>query len=491
MTFLTRAWLRGALSLAFASCSPALASAAPVALHFDDADVSEVLQTAARLGGYGIVLDSDVRGRVTIDTSAEPSDLLPRVARMYGLAAELRDGVFYVSSAAHAENVRQTYVFPVHYSAPKALLPAINLSLTEAGKRDSATNSSSDTKKKEIRPRTARQTEDADAGNDKSQDGTATLEHRDDTRATVGTDGQSVVVYGTPAEAAAVQKLLAKLDVPARQVALEAKVVSLTNEASRELGVTWDWSSVPQSPEVRESKETLSRSSTVKMNGVTQEATVSEDVPKYEVTRKYRGASMIPGILQFGRGPEGHPFEWYYEAQLHALEQAGKAKVLSRPNVTTLTGREAVIEIGSEVPVPEVETTNRSTTTSFTYHKAGIILRYTPYVSDDGHITAIVHTEVSSPVYVDDLKAYRFNKRSADTSVRLKDGETMVIGGLIGSEEARNYRKIPLLGDIPVLGACFKSVQKSKQSSEIMIFLTAHILSQDDGASDQQENESN
>ena len=91
-----------------------------------------------------------------------------------------------------------------------------------------------------------------------------------------------------------------------------------------------------------------------------------------------------------------------------------------------------------------------------------------------------MHTEVSSPVYVDDLKAYRFNKRSADTSVRLKDGETMVIGGLIGSEEARNYRKIPLLGDIPVLGAFFKNVQKSKQSSEIMIFLTAHILSSDD-----------
>ena len=183
--------------------------------------------------------------------------------------------------------------------------------------------------------------------------------------------------------------------------------------------------------------------------------------------------------MQFGRGPEGHPFEWYYEAQLHALEQSGKAKVLSRPNITTLTGREAVIEIGSEVPVPEVETTSRSTTTSFTYHKAGIILRYTPYVSDDGRITAIVHTEVSSPVYVEDLKAYRFKKRSADTSVRLKDGETMVIGGLIGSEEARNYRKIPFLGDIPVLGAFFKNVQKSKQSSEIMIFLTAHVLPSD------------
>ena len=425
---------------------PSPASAAPAALHFDDAEVAEVLQAAARLGGYGIVLDSDVRGRITVDTSAEPADLLPRVARMYGLAAELRDGVFYISSAAHAENVRQTYVFPVHYSAPEALLPAINLSLPEAGKRDSTPNSSSDTKKKEIRPRTARQTDDEDAENAKAQAENTASRSRDDTRATVGTDGQSVVLYGTPAEADATRQLLRELDVPARQVALEAKVISLTNDASRELGITWDWSPLPQ----------------------------------YEGTRTYRGDSAIPGIVQFGRGPEGHPFEWYYEAQLHALEQAGKAKVLSRPNITTLTGREAVIEIGSEVPVPEVETTSRSTTTSFTYHKAGIILRYTPYVSDDGRITAIVHTEVSSPVYVEDLKAYRFKKRSADTSVRLKDGETMVIGGLIGSEEAKSYRKIPLLGDIPVLGAFFKNVQKSKQSSEIMIFLTARILPSDD-----------
>lgn len=425
---------------------PSPASAAPAALHFDDAEVAEVLQAAARLGGYGIVLDSDVRGRITVDTSAEPADLLPRVARMYGLAAELRDGVFYISSAAHAENVRQTYVFPVHYSAPEALLPAINLSLPEAGKRDSTPNSSSDTKKKEIRPRTARQTDDEDAENAKAQAENTASRSRDDTRATVGTDGQSVVLYGTPAEADATRQLLRELDVPARQVALEAKVISLTNDASRELGITWDWSPLPQ----------------------------------YEGTRTYRGDSAIPGIVQFGRGPEGHPFEWYYEAQLHALEQAGKAKVLSRPNITTLTGREAVIEIGSEVPVPEVETTSRSTTTSFTYHKAGIILRYTPYVSNDGRITAIVHTEVSSPVYVEDLKAYRFNKRSADTSVRLKDGETMVIGGLIGSDEAKSYRKIPLLGDIPVLGAFFKNVQKSKQSSEIMIFLTARILPSDD-----------
>ena len=99
-------------------------------------------------------------------------------------------------------------------------------------------------------------------------------------------------------------------------------------------------------------------------------------------------------------------------------------------------------------------------------------------VSADGDITATVHTEVSAPAYVADLKAYRFQKRSADTTVRLRDGETMVIGGLMGSEETKTLRKIPGLGDLPLLGALFRMSQKTKQTSEIVIFLTAHILKQ-------------
>ena len=149
---------------------------------------------------------------------------------------------------------------------------------------------------------------------------------------------------------------------------------------------------------------------------------------------------------------------------------------MARPNITTLQGREAVINIGGSVPVPETQTTNSTVTTSITYKKAGIILRYTPRIHENGEITARVHTEVSSPVYVDALKAYKFQERSADTTVRLKDGETMVIGGLIGSEESRVFAKVPLLGDIPILGAFFKSVRRTKTDSEIMIFLTAHIL---------------
>ena len=458
---------------------PASVSATPVSLHFQDAEIADALQAVARFGGYGIVIDGETTGRVTIDAEAEPADFLPRLAKMYGLTATLKGGTFFVTSAAHARDVREAYVFPVHYSAPEDLLPALNLTLKKEGNRDGMANNYTDMKANADGRRTS-QANRAGSGDDDADRKTRVKEDfsydDDDVRVTLGTDGQSVVLYGTPAEYAMCERLVEELDVPAQQVALEAKVVSLTNEASRELGISWDWSGLPQSPATSDTYESHRRTY-IGADG--KATTVYEDVPKTEITRTYEGHDHIPGIVQFGRGPEGHPFEWYYEAHLHALETAGKAKLLSRPNVTTLSGREAVIEIGSEVPVPEVETTARSTTTSFTYHKAGIILRYTPYVSADGHITAVVHTEVSSPAYVADLKAYRFQKRSADTSVRLKDGETMVIGGLIGSEEARSVRKIPLLGDIPIIGQFFRDSQKSKQSSEIMIFLTAHVLPSD------------
>ena len=154
----------------------------------------------------------------------------------------------------------------------------------------------------------------------------------------------------------------------------------------------------------------------------------------------------------------------------------GKAKMLARPNITTLQGHEAVINIGGEVPVPTQSVTESSTTTTMTYRQTGIILRCIPRVNTGGMITAEVHTEVSSPLYVNDIKAYRFQKRSADTTVRLRDGETMVIGGLIGSDESRSMSKVPFIGDVPILGSFFRNYKRNHTESEIMIFLTAHIL---------------
>jgi type IV pilus assembly protein PilQ len=317
-----------------------------------------------------------------------------------------------------------------------------NLSLSLAGKSDNLTKDKTNGKSAQVKP--------ADSSNAEKQ------------RVIVDDATESVVFYGTEAEARELDTVLRRLDVPAEQVLLEAKVVALSKNAAKDLGIEWEWSKLPNYPEHSKTYHNAGK---------------SNERIDYDTKRSYKGKTgNIPGIIQFGRGPEGYPFEFYFGAKLNALLSDGKADILARPNITTIQGHEAVINIGGDVPVPTQSVTDSTTTTTVTYRQAGIILRCTPRVNANGEITAQVHTEVSTPEFVTDLKAYRFQKRSADTTVRLQDGETMVIGGLIGSEDSRTMSKIPFLGDIPILGAFFKHVQHSHTESEVMIFLKAHVL---------------
>lgn len=430
-----------------------MAGAEPVSLQVTDGDVRAVLTSAARMGGVGLVLDDSVKGKITLQLEAmEPEAVFRLVAAAKGLSLERTGDVFLITTpAAGAQGICRPYVLPVHYAELDTICAAVNLSLAKAGIALPATNITSAEKSSAAPPASS-----------------AAAARLIADRAT-----GSLVFYGTSAEAAAARDLVRLLDVPARQVSLEARVVAIQKDAAKKLGLEWEWSRLPQYPKYTTTYESV-RQSVPKADG--SYTTAAEDVPKTTVERSWKDGESVPGIFRFGRGPEGHPFEMYYAATLQAMITDGKASILARPNITTLQGHEAVINIGGEVPVPTVATTNATTTTSITYRQAGIILRYTPRVHEDGRITADVHTEVSSPLYVDELKAYRFQKRSADTTVRLKDGETMVIGGLIGSEESRSLSKVPFLGDLPVLGAFFRSVRTSKSDSEIMIFLTAHVL---------------
>ncbi|SFT82279.1 type IV pilus assembly protein PilQ [Selenomonas sp. GACV-9] len=444
-------WQRCCLltGLIFGVLAMPAAKAEPMQVQVTDGDVRAVLLSAARMGKLNLVLDDAVTGTVTLTLTDEPERVLRLVAAAKGLVV-VRDGSeFIVTTAARAASLRSMHVYKVKYANPQDLAQIVNLSLQSAGKNESALNHNTDnTKKKEPKEKTADPLESLALANE-----------------TTG----AVVFYGTAAEAQAVEMLLHELDVPAEQVSLEAKVVALSRNASKELGVEWQWSKLPQYPESHR-----------------RWYHVGKDTERVEteVRRQWQDKEQVPGIIQFGHGPEGQPFEFYFAAKLNALITDGKAKILARPNITTLQGHEAVINIGGEVPVPTQSVTDATTTTTMTYRQAGIILRCTPRVNANRQITAEVHTEVSTPLFVNDIKAYRFQKRSADTNVRLQDGETMVIGGLIGSEESRSLSKIPVLGDIPILGQFFRNLKHSRTESEIMIFLTAHILGDSGGIRD-------
>lgn len=429
--------------IVFIICNfPSRASA--ISLHLADADVRYILTVLASSDNINLIMDDNVSGSVSVNIDdVLPIDAIKMIGKIKGLAfAEDKNILFIGSPKNIRSNYGQLHIFKVQYCDLNTLANAIRLSFN-------------------TQPPSANNKKENAAETDQGEKNILTDQ-----------ENNTLLFYGTSNEAEKISNFIQNFDIPSKQVMLEAKVIAIQKDASEKLGIEWNWSQLPQYPDYEKSYETIK--STVK-NDDGSYAAVSENIPVTKINRKAAGFDNIPGIIQFGKGPEGIPFEFYYGATLNALITNGKANVLAKPNIMTLNNHKAIIRIGGSVPVPKTSVTDSTTTTAYEYHDTGIILQYTPLINDNGDITADVHTEVSSPLYVEDLKAYRFQTRSADTVVRLKDGETMVIGGLIGSEESKSMSKIPFLGDLPILGNFFRSIKKNKTDSEIIIFLTAHV----------------
>lgn len=401
-----------------------------------DVDIRNLLTSIALANNLNIVISDEVQGNVSVKLSnINAQDMIKIIAENNNYTYQFKDNVIYISKGDKDINL---YTVQINYLELDKIAQTINLMLT-----GNLPDKIDDKDKKT-------------AINNKVM---------------IDESENTISFYGTLKQYEQIKNFLQEQDKPQKQVSLEAKVTAIQKDAAKDLGVSWEWSKVPQSPEHEITYDTV-KHTVINEDGSKEE--ITDYLPVDEVTRKWNDDENIPGVIRFGKGVDGYPYEFYYAAKIDALISDGKANILARPNITTIQGKEAVINIGSEVPVPTVSTTNSTTTTSIKYREAGIILKCTPRVNEDGIITVKVHTEVSSPMYVEDMKAYRFQKRSADTIVRLKDGQTMVIGGLIGSDEAKQMSKIPFLGDIPILGNLFKHIQKSKSDTEVMIFLTAH-----------------
>lgn len=233
-------------------------------------------------------------------------------------------------------------------------------------------------------------------------------------------DTNSLVFSGSARDIAAVDGVVRELDVVPKQVDVSVEIVSLTKEAMKELGIAWNWSDVSGGP--------------------------------------------------------GHTEQFSYGATVHALVNEGKANILARPHLMALNGKEAQILIGDRIPVLTEHLSNGETTTTTDYEDAGIKLNYKPRIHHDGSVTAHIKAEVSMPQLVSELKAYRIMTRRAETEVHMKQDEALILGGLISRERIDNLRKVPILGDLPVLGRLFRHHYKSNKETELVIMIRSHVV---------------
>lgn len=379
--------------LAFSSTTVALA-APNVTLNVHDGEVRDVLTAISALSDASIVTDESVRGKITIALDNVPFDTaIKLITSAKGLAYRVVDGVILVSTQENLNKFNgNVNVFKLNYAKAEDVKAALDGLLEGTNK--------------------------------------------------VGTDPitNSILFTGSSTDEDRVRSAIKAMDVATKQITLEAKIIAINKDDTKNLGINWNWDKVPQN-----SADNSNNSN-------------NDDDEDFG------------GVIHFGAS-----YEFRFNATLNALFANGKAKILATPRIITVPGKEASIFIGDHIPVLTEKIENGVTVNTTEYVDAGIKLTYTPLVSEDDMITSAVHTEVSTAALVSEIKNYKITSRTADTYVRMRNGETLIIGGLINEEEQKNIQKIPFLSNIPILGELFKNRTTSKTKTEVMMILTPHI----------------
>jgi general secretion pathway protein D len=274
----------------------------------------------------------------------------------------------------------------------------------------------------------------------------------------------ALVVTAIPEDYQALVEVIKKLDIPRRQVYVEAAVVEISLEKTRDLGVEFRFTGNPENS----SEQGFGGTSFGLINQV---ATNPLSISGLAI-------GIIEGTVTFG----GQTF-LNIGAFLQAIQQTSDVNVLSTPHLLTTDNQEAEIVVASNIPfVTATSQTTVSTLTTIERKDVGIILRFTPQVSEGDKVTLKIFEEISAiqatvTAGIDPRQVGpTTSKRTAKTTVVVDSKQTVVIGGLFRDDADATEQKVPCIGDIPLLGKFFGRTQDNTRKTNLVIFLTPHIV---------------
>ncbi|MGH8252333.1 MAG: type IV pilus secretin PilQ [Steroidobacteraceae bacterium] len=424
-------------------------------LNFQDIDVRPLLQLLADTSGQNIVVSDSVKGRVTLRLQNVPWDqALDIVLRTKGLAMRRKDNVILVAPQAELAAQEKAELEAQQDIQELAPLRTEFLTVNYA-------------KASEI----SRLVKSAGGGSLLSARGNVTTDERTNT----------LLVQDTAENLTAIRNMVATLDIPVRQVLIESRIVIVADDFSRDLGiragftrVSDDLSDLMAVSGSAQSTDSIIGSALDNLADSGQPFPV--EVPfgnfdRYNVNMPVANPAgrIALSILDFD--------DFLIDLELSAAQNEGRGEIKSTPRVITANQREAIIEQGVEIPYQE-SASSGATTTQF--KKAVLSLKVTPQITpDDRVILDLTVTKDSVGQLVPSATGGfvpSIDTRNIQTQVLVKDGQTVVLGGIMETERRDNEKKVPLLGDVPVLGYLFKSKNKINNRDELLIFVTPKIL---------------
>jgi len=425
-------------------------------LNFQDIDVRPLLQLLADTSGQNIVVSDSVKGRVTLRLQNVPWDqALDIVLKTKGLDMRRKDNVILVAPQAELAAQEKAELEAMKDIQELAPLRTEFLTVNYA-------------KASEI----ARLVKSTGGGSLLSERGNVTVDERTNT----------LLVQDTAENLTAVRSMVATLDIPVRQVLIESRIVIVADDFSRDLGVRAGFTRV--SDDIKDlmavsgsSQATDSIMGSALDNLAASGQPFPVEVPfgpafdRYNVNMPVSNPAgrIALSILDFD--------DFLIDLELSAAQNEGRGEIKSTPRVITANQREAIIEQGVEIPYQE-SASSGATTTQF--KKAVLSLKVTPQITpDDRVILDLTVTKDSVGQLVPSATGGfvpSIDTRNIQTQVLVKDGQTVVLGGIMETERRESEKKVPGLGDVPIVGNLFKSKQRVNNRDELLIFVTPKIL---------------
>jgi type IV pilus assembly protein PilQ len=434
-------------------CTPAFlfsqGPAKPVlieSLEFREVDIKDILRQLAKQYDLNIVFSESVKGLVTVQLNNVSIDqALDSIITVNGFAYTKKENVYKVTTMEEAEKEgKQTKLFKLNNADAAKLKDTLSKVLSSSGSIEADSRSN----------------------------------------AIVVTDSLSVVNK--------IEGMIPALDEITPQVLIEAKLIETTLTNTEKLGI--DWSTTLQATGAAR-PITFPFSPKGKAGWVNDlsmpSGPESADIPTSSYAFPYTVASNFTlGTLDFTG----------LKAVMDFLRTRANTKLVAAPRIMTVNNQKATINVGQVVPIATYErnpTSGIYEVTGWEQQNIGINLEVTPQISPDGHIKLQLKPEVSNTVgtIAPDTVNQRpiVSTRKAETEVQIKDGQTVVIGGLVKTSESKTTKKVPFLGDIPFLGKLFTrnesgSLTEPEEKTDLLIFVTAHIIKDGDGSTIAAEN---
>ena len=445
-------------------------------LDLKNMDILDVLKLISQKSGLNIIAGQDVRGRITVFLKdIEVMDALKIIVESYGWAYVKDGGIFKVMTAAEYEakyerkfgQNTETRIKQLLFVKASDVATILNEVKSRAGKIISEDKSGTvilidDPKKIDAMEEIIEnidvpvETEVFDLGYAKAEDISSKIgEVLTPAIGSMKFDERSnkVVISDTAQTLAKIRRIIDAFDEKDKQVLIEARIIQIALNDEHKMGVDWEG--------------------------------IIRDFHSLDLTSNF---DVLTSTDKAGRLSIGTLASDDYTALFEALDTVGTTNILSSPRITAVNNKEAKILVGSTEPYVTTTTTTPSsgpTTTaeSVNFIDVGVKLYVTPTIHDDGFVTMKIKPEVSS--VTSNLTTSNNNTipvvetSEAETTVMVKNGVSIVIGGLIKEEKIKSTRKVPFLGDIPVMGFAFRSQNDEVSKTEIVIFLTPTIITGD------------